>query len=207
MEDVLDLYAEPYDPARPVVCFDELAFQLQDHRRPPQAAAPGRPTRIDYQYERRGTCNLLGFFQPLAGWRHFAVTAQHTAVDFAHQLRTLVDEHFPDAAVIRLVVDNLNTHSPAALYKTFTSEEARRITQKIEWHYTPTHGSWLNMIEIEFAIVTRQCLQQRVPSIAAVAQVVKPWVAQRNAAKATVEWRFTTQDARRKLTHLYPRVL
>ena len=206
MEDVLDLYAEPFDATRPVVCFDELPFQLQDHRRAPLPSAPGRPTRVDYQYERCGTCNLLGFFQPLAGWRHLDVTAQHTARDFAYQIRALVDQHFPNAALIRLVVDNLNTHSPAALYATFPAEEARRLAQKIEWHYTPKHGSWLNMIEIEFAIVTRQCLQQRLATGEAVREVVECWEAERNLAGATVEWRFTTHDARTKLARLYPRL-
>ncbi len=206
MEDLLDLYAEPFDAARPVVCFDEVPFQLQDHRRAPIPCAPGRPTCIDYQYERCGTCNLLGFFQPLAGWRHLDVTAQHTAKDFAYQIRALVDEHFPDAEIIRLVVDNLNTHAPSALYATFPPDEARRLAQKIKWHYTPKHGSWLNMIEIEFSIVTRQCWQQRLPSREAVRELVEPWVADRNLAGSTVDWRFTTDDARTKLARLYPRL-
>lgn len=203
MEDVLDLYAEPYDPRRPVVCFDELPYQLLDHVVPPQAARPGPPARIDYEYERTGTCNLFMCFQPQQGWRQVTVTARRTAQDFAQQMRQLVDEQFPDAAKIRVVLDNLNTHTPAALYQTFAPAEARRLTEKLEFHYTPKHGSWLNMVEIEWSVLARQCLDQRLPDRSAVARVVALWEARRNASRATVDWRFTVPDARTKLSHLY----
>jgi transposase len=203
MEDVLELYAEPYDPRRPVVCFDELPYQLREHVVPPQAAAPGQPARIDYEYARTGTCNLFMAFQPQQGWRHVAVTARRTAHDFAKQMQALVDEHFPDAAVIRVVLDNLNTHTPAALYQTFAPAEARRLTEKLEFHYTPKHGSWLNMVEIEWSVLVRQCLEQRLPNVESVQRVVAPWEVRRNACHATVDWRFSIHDARTKLDHLY----
>lgn len=204
MEDVLDLYAEPYAPRHPVVCFDELPYQLLDQVYPPQAAQPGQCRREDYEYIRAGTCNLFISFQPLQGWRHVDVTAQRTAADFAHQMRALVDVHFPEAERIRVVLDNLNTHTPAALYQTFPPTEARRLTEKLEFHYTPKHGSWLNMVEIELSVLARQCLDQRLPDRVSVAQVVTPWEARRNASRATVDWRFRVQDARTKLSELYP---
>jgi len=204
MEDVLDLYAEPYHPQRPVVCFDELPYQLLDHVVAPEPAAPGQVAREDYEYARQGTCNLFVTFQPLQGWRHVDVTARRTAQDFAHQMQRLVDEQFPDATVIRVVLDNLNTHTPAALYQTFAPEEARRLTAKLEFHYTPKHGSWLNMVEIELSVLARQCLDQRLADRAAVERVVHPWEARRNAARTTVDWRFTVKDARTKLKDLYP---
>ncbi len=203
MEDVLDLYAEPYDAQRPVVCFDELPYQLLQDVVAPQACMPGRPAREDYEYERRGRCNLFMTFQPQQGWRHVTVTARRTAHDFAHQMRTLVDEQFPQAEVIRVVLDNLNTHTPAALYQTFAPAEARRLTEKLEFHYTPKHGSWLNMVEIEWSVLVRQCLDQRLPDQAAVEGIVVPWAARRNASRATVDWRFTVHDARTTLGHLY----
>jgi hypothetical protein len=203
MEDVLDLYAQPYDAQRPVVCFDELPYQLVQDVVVPQPVAPGRPAREDYEYERRGTCNLFVAFQPLQGWRQVRVTARRTARDFAEQMRALVDEQFPDATVIRVVLDNLNTHTPAALYQAFDAVEARRLTQKLEFHYTPKHGSWLNMVEIELSVLARQCLDQRLPDCASVEQVVAPWQARRNAHHTTVDWRFSVHDARTKLTHLY----
>jgi len=163
MEDVLDLYAAPYDPRRPVVCFDELPYQLLRDAVEPHAGTPGRPRREDYEYKREGTCNLFISFQPLQGWRHVDVTAHRTAQDFAHQMQALVDVHFPDADVIRGVVDNLNTHTPAALYQTFPPAQARRLTEKLEFHYTPKHGSWLNMVEIELSVLARQWLDQRLP--------------------------------------------
>ena len=203
MEDVLDLYAEPYDPDRPVVCFDELPYQLLDHVVPPQAAVPGHAARMDYEYERTGTCNVFICFQPAQGWRQVTVTARRTAQDFAEQMRQLVDERFPDAAKIRVVLDNLNTHPPAALYQTFGPAEARRLTEKVEWHYTPKHGSWLNMVEIELSVLARQCLDQRLPDVESVQCVVAPWEARRNASRASVNWRFSVHDARTKLDHLY----
>jgi transposase len=203
MEDVLDVYAEPYDAQRPVVCFDELPYQLLHHVVSPQVCAPGRVAREDYEYERGGTCNLFMVFQPQQGWRHVAVTARRTAQDFAEQMRQLVDEQFPEAEIIRVVLDNLNTHTPAALYQTFPPAEARRLTEKLEFHYTPKHGSWLNMVEIEWSVLVRQCLAQRLPNQAAVADAVAAWEARRNVSHATVDWRFTVHDARAKLGHLY----
>jgi hypothetical protein len=157
MEDLLDLYAEDFEPLRPVVCFDELPYQLVAETCLPLPLRPGRPIRYDYEYRRNGTCNLFMFFQPLAGWRHVEVTEQRTKRDFAYRMKDLVDVHFPDAEVIRVVLDNLNTHSPAALYEVFEPQEARRIVRKLEFHYTPKHGSWLNMAEIEISVLDRQC--------------------------------------------------
>jgi hypothetical protein len=203
MEDVLDLYAAAYDPTRPVVCLDESPYQLVSEKREPLPAAPGQPVRYDYEYKREGTCNLFMVFQPLAGWRHVKVTERRTGADFAHCLKDLVDVHFPDAAVIRLVTDQLNTHRPAVLYATFEPEEARRIARKLEWHSTPKHGSWLDMAEVELAGLSRQCLDQRIPDRETVAGVVSRWEERRNEARATVEWQFTTNKAREKLGRIY----
>lgn len=204
MEDVLDLYAEPYDPTRPQVCLDECPYQLLSDVQPPLPVAPGQPVRVDYEYEREGTCNLFMFFEPHRGWRHVKVTDRRTAQDFAACLRDLVDTHYPDAALIRLVTDNLNTHSPAALYATFPAEEARRIARKLEWHYTPKHGSWLDMAEVELAILARQCLDRRIPDRETLEREVAAWEARRNVCQATVDWQFTTDTARDKLKRLYP---
>jgi hypothetical protein len=168
MEDLLDLYAEDFDPLRPVVCFDELPYQLVAETCLPLPMQPGKPLRYDYEYRRNGTCNLFMFFQPLAGWRHVEVTEQRTKRDFAYQMKALVDVHFPQAEVIRVVLDNLNTHSPAALYEVFEPQEARRIVRKLEFHYTPKHGSWLNMAEIEISVLDRQCLDRRLAEISIV---------------------------------------
>jgi hypothetical protein len=203
MEDVLDLYAEAYDPTRPVVCLDESPYQLVSEKREPIPVAPGQPVRYDYEYKREGTCNLFMFFQPLAGWRHVKVTARRTGEDFAHCLKDVVDVHFPEAAVIRLVTDQLNTHRPAVLYATFEAEEARRIARKLEWHYTPKHGSWLDMAEVELAVLSRQCLDRRIPDMETVEYVVGRWEERRNEARATVEWQFTTDQARAKLERVY----
>ena len=203
MEDVLDLYAEADDPKRPVVCLDESPYQLVSEKREPIPAAPGQPVRYDYEYTREGTCNLFMFFQPLAGWRHVKVTERRTGAEFAHCLQDLVDVHFPDAAVIRLVTDQLNTHRPAVLYATFAPEEARRIARKLEWHYTPKHGSWLDMAEVELAVLSRQCLDRRIPDRETVEGVGSPWEERRNEAGATVEWQFTTDKAREKLGRVY----
>ena len=203
MEDILDLYAEPYDPRRPVVCFDERPYPLRKDKQDPLPMKPGRPRREDYEYEREGRCNLFLTFQPLTGWRHVEVTERRTSKDFAWQMKWLVDEVFPEAEVIRVVLDNLNTHTPAALYQTFPPEEARRLTRKLEFHYTPKHGSWLNMAEIEFSVLTRQCLNRRLPDVESVRREMAAWEQARNAARATVEWRFTTTDARLKLHRLY----
>jgi DDE superfamily endonuclease len=204
MEDVLDLYAEPYDPLYPLVCFDESPYQMVSEVRQPLPVAPGQPRRYDYEYRREGTCNLFMFFEPLQGWRHVKVTHRRTIPDFAHCMRDLVDIHFPKAAVISVVLDNLNTHTPGVLYATFPPAEACRILRKLDFHYTPKHGSWLNMAEIEFAVVSGQCLDRRVGDQETVCRTITAWEAQRNAQKATVNWRFTTAKARHKLRHIYP---
>lgn len=204
MEDVLDLYAEPYDPRRPQVCFDEKPYQLLDDVKPAIETQQGCPKRIDYEYERKGSCNIFGVVQPLTGWRHMDVTEHRKNEDFAHQMKSLVDEHFPEADVIRIVLDNLSTHTPVALYQTFPAEEARRIARKLEFHYTPKHGSWLNMIEIEFSVMARQCLDRRLPDIPTLAQEIGAWECARNDQHAKIHWRFTTDAARTTLKRLYP---
>lgn len=204
MEDILDLYAEEYMAEYPVVCFDESPYQLISETQPAVEAEPGHIERIDYEYKREGTCNLFLLFQPLQSWRHVSVTAQRTKQDFAKQMRDLVDVHFPDATLISVVLDNLNTHTKASLYEAFEPKEAKRIADKLEMRYTPKHGSWLNMAECEFAILMRQCLDRRLASQQRVADEIAPWVSARNAAKATVNWRFTTETARKKLRRLYP---
>ena len=187
MEDVLDLYAEPYDPQRPVVCFDETSTQLLAETRPPMPPRPGLPLRQDYEYRREGTRNLFLACEPLAGWREVAVTQRRTMQDFAHQMRWLADEAYPEAEVVRVVLDNLNTHRRASLYETFPAEEARRIARRLEFHYTPKHGSWLNMAEIEFSVLSRSCLKQRLSSEEALRREVDALVTERNAARA-IRW-------------------
>jgi len=204
MEDILDLYAQPYDPARPVVCVDERPSVLRSEVRPPLPAKAGRPKRIDSQYARQGSCCLFMSFQPLQGWRQVEVRARRTSQDFAQWMKQLVDEQFPKAQVIRVVLDNLNTHTPAALYQTFEPQEARRLTEKLEFHYTPKHGSWLNMAEIEWSVLVRQCLNRRIPDAQRMAGEVSAWEQRRNEQQATVHWRFTTDKARCKLQRLYP---
>ena len=192
MEDVLDLYEEPHDPQRPVVCFDETSTQLLAETRPPLPPRPGRPLRQDYEYRREGTRNLFLACEPLAGWRHVAVTERRTMQDFARRMRWLVDEAYPEAEVVRVVLDNLNTHRRASLYETFPAEEARRIARRLEFHYTPKHGSWLNMAEIEFSVLSRSCLRQRLSGEEALRREVDALVTERNAARATINWRFNT---------------
>ena len=204
MEDVLDLYAEPYDPKRPVVCFDETSTQLLAETRAPMPPRPGRPQRQDYEYRREGTRNLFLACEPLAGWRQVAVTQRRTMRDFAHQMRWLVDEAYPEVPVVRVVLDNLNTHRTASLYETFPAVEARRIAKRLEFHYTPKHGSWLNMAEIEFSVLSRSCLRQRIPDQEALGREVQALVRERNAAQSIINWRFNTQNARTKLRRLYP---
>ena len=206
MEDVLDLYAEPYDPARPVVCFDETSTQLLADARPPIPAKPGRPRWEDYEYVRGGTRNLFLTCEPLAGWRHVEITERRTKLDFAHQMRWLVEEAYPEAEVIRVVLDNLNTHRKAPLYEAFPAAEARRIARKLEFHYTPKHGSWLNMAEIEFSVISRRCLGQRHPDEDSLCRGVHALEQERNEAQAIINWQFTTQDARTKLHRLYPSI-
>ena len=204
MEAVLDLYAEPPDPARPVVCFDESPYALRGDGCPPIPARPGRVAREDTEYVRGGACVLAVAFDRHRAWRHVFVAEQRRAVDFAAWVRELVDAHYPEAAVIRLVVDNLNTHSPAALYTAFPAAEAHRLARKLEFHYTPTHGSWLNMVEIELSVLATQCLNRRLPTMAVVAAETTAWATQRNADQRTVDWRFTTDRARAKLGGHYP---
>ena len=204
LEDVLDLYAEPYDPRRPVVGFDERPLQLVAETRTPLPVQPGRPRRFDYEYRRNGTCNLFTTVEPLAGWRHVEVTERRTAIDVAHQLKWLVDEVYPDAEVIRVVLDNLNTHSPASLYAAFPAPEARRLAKRLDFHHTPKHGSWLNVAECELAVLASQCLGRRLPTIDVARREIAAWESQRNFERPTVAWHFTTAQARRKLKHLYP---
>jgi hypothetical protein len=204
MEDVLDLYAEPYDPHDPVVCLDESPYQLRSERRQPILAKPGRPVRYDDEYRREGTGNLFMFFEPLRGWRHVKVTERRTAQDYARCLKDLVDGYDPEATLISLVHDNLNTHTPAALYEVFEPAEARRLISKLDFRYTPKHGSWLNMAEVEFAVLTSQCLDQRIGKRASLERKIAAWESRRNEAQATVTWRFTTTQARAKLQRLYP---
>ena len=204
MEDVLDLYAEPYDPKQPVVCFDESSTQLLAETREPLAAGPGRPRRQDYEYVRAGTRNLFLTCEPKAGWRHVAITQRRTMEDFAHRMRWLVDEAYPEVPVVRVVLDNLNTHRMASLYETFPPAEARRIAKRLEFHYTPKHGSWLNMAEMEFSVLARACLRGRNPDQNSLAQAVSACVSERNTTATPINWRFTTKKARTKLRRLYP---
>lgn len=204
MEDVPELYAEPYDAKRPKVNFDESSKQLIKESRQPLAAQSGQPARFDYEYERGGTRNLFLFIEPQAGFRHVNVTNQRTRIDFAHQMKWLVDVAYPQAEVIRLVMDNLNTHKAASLYEAFAPEEARRIVKKLEFHYTPKHGSWLNMAEIELSVLQRQCLARRIPDEEILKHEIAAWEAQRNKERATIDWRFSVTDAREKLKRLYP---
>ena len=204
MEDVLDLYAEPYDPERPVVCFDETSTQLLADIREPLPAKPGRPRREDYEYRRERTRNLFLTCEPKAGWRHVAITQRRTMQDFAHQMQWLVDDAYPDVPVVRLVLDNLNTHRRASLYETFPAVEAHRIAKRLEFHHTPKHGSWLNMAEIEFSVLARACLKGRNPGEDSLHKNVSANEAERNAGSATINWRFSTKDARTKLRRLYP---
>ena len=204
MEDVLDLYAEPYDPERPVVCFDETSKQLLAEKRSPIPPKPARRERYDYEYQRNGTRNLFMLCEPLAGWRHVAVTERRTMVDFAQQMRWLADEAYPASEKIRVVLDNLNTHKPASLYETFEPKEARRIRKRLEFHYTPKHGSWLNMAEIEFSVLARRVLRRRIADEETLSGEIAALEAERNQAGATIDWRFSTVDARVKLHHLYP---
>ena len=206
MEDVLEVYARPPDPDCPLVCFDEARKELHAHVRSPLPAIPGHPARQDHEYVRDGSVNLFLACAPHLGWREARVTAQRRAVDVAHALRDLVDARFPDAARIVLVTDQLNVHGPASLYTTFPAQEARRIAARIEWHYTPTHGSWLNMAEIELSVLTRQCLDRRIPDAAILATEVAAWVAERNAAATPITWRFTLEVARIRLANVYPQV-
>lgn len=204
MEDVLEVYKRPYDPKRPQVCMDETSKQLLADKREPIPVKPGSPKKIDYEYEREGVANIFMFFEPLMGKRHVKVTERRTRKDWALAMRELSDVQYPDAEVIDIVMDNLNTHSPASFYETFEPEEARRLVNRFEFHYTPKHGSWLNIAEIELSVLSRQCLDRRMPNQDFLESEVKAWEDERNDQIVKVHWRFTTADARIKLKHLYP---
>jgi len=204
MEDVLDLYEEEYDPQYPTVCLDEKPVVLHADLQPSIPVEPGKSERVDYEYERKGTRNLFVMVEPLAGWRHVEVTEQRTMQDYAKVVRWLVDSVYPHAEYLRLVQDNLNTHTPASLYETFPAAEARRILQRVEFHYTPKHGSWLNMAEVEIAILERNALSRRLPDEAALRRQVVAVETERNAHKRRIAWQFTSHDARVKLSRLYP---
>jgi hypothetical protein len=206
MEDILEVYKRPLDPRRPLVCLDESSKQHIKEVVNPIPIEPGKPERYDTEYERNGVSNLFMMFEPLTGWRQVEVTDRRTAIDWAHQIKFLVDVRHKDAEKVVLVGDNLNTHSPASLYKAFSPEEARRIIDKLEFHYTPKHGSWLDMAEIELSILSRQCLNRRIPTQDILRREVKAWEEKRNESKVTTQWRFTTEDARIKLKRLYPRL-
>lgn len=204
MEDVLDVYERPYDAKRPVICLDETSKELRDTPRGSVPPQPEQVERQDYEYVRNGVCNLFMVVEPLRGRRKVRVTDRRTAQDFAEQLRVLVEEDYADADVIVLVTDNLNTHKPASLYERFEPAQARRIASKLEWHYTPEHGSWLNIAECELSVLARQCLDRRIPNRASLEAEAAAWETGRNTARVTVDWQFRTADARLKLKRLYP---
>lgn len=206
MEDVLDVYKRPYDTKRPQVCFDERPKQLISEARTALPGHPGRPARYDYEYKRNGVANLFMMFEPLAGKRHVKVTERRTKKDWAECMRQMVDEMYPEAEQVVLVMDNLNTHTKASLYEAFEPGEAKRIADKLEIHYTPKHGSWLNMAEIEISVLARQSLAERMGNMKRLAREAKAWTEKRNAKEAKVDWRFTTVDARIKLKKLYPSI-
>lgn len=204
MEDILELYAEPYDPTRPVVCFDETSKQLLRGKRASSPAQLGRVERFDYEYQRQGTRNLFIFLEPQRGWRHLAVTRQRTMEDFAHQMRWLAEERYPQAEKIRVVLDNLNIHRAGSLYEAFPPKEAREMVKRLEFHHTPKHGSWLNMAELELSVFGKQCLARRIADGERLERAVAALERERNAAQATISWRFSTESARIKLRHIYP---
>ena len=204
MEEVLDVYQRPYNPRFPLICMDEKSKQGLADTRPPLPIQPGQVLRQDFEYERKGTCNLFIAFEPLRSWRQVTVTAQRTAVDWARFMQQLADIHYPEAERILVILDNLNTHQGGSFYEAFAPAEARRLAQRFEFHYTPKHGSWLNMAEIELGVLDHMCLDQRFESGAQMTSEVAIWQEERNAKKATVDWRFTTEDARIKLKKLYP---
>ena len=204
MEDVLSVYKRKVDPAIPLICMDETSKQLIKETRQVIPAKPGSPARYDFEYERNGVCSIFMFYAPFVGKRHVAVSKRRTRVDWAQQIKNLLDVHYPDARKVILVMDNLNTHNGISLYETFQPKEARRLLDRLEIHYTPKHGSWLNIAEIELGVLTRQCLNRRIPDQHTLAREISAWENQRNQAKAKVDWRFTNEDARIKLKRLYP---
>jgi len=204
MEDVLDLYAEPYQAEYPTLCFDEFSYQLIREVRKPLQMQSGKPKRYDYEYSREGTCNMFMIMQPLAGWRHVKVTERRTNQDFAKIMSELVYDYFPKVQKIRIMLDNLSTHTPSAFYQSFTPDQARYMTKMIEFHYTPKHSSWLNMAEIELNVLNGQCLNRRIDNVETVISEVEAWQNHRNNKNAKINWRFTTKDSRIKLKRLYP---
>jgi DDE superfamily endonuclease len=204
MEEVLDVYTLPYDPEMPLVCLDETSKQLVSETRTPLPMEPGQPQRVDYEYERNGAANLFMLFAPLEGWRHVEVTDRRTAIDYANILKYLSGTLLPKAKKIRLVQDNLNTHSKASLYEAFPPAEAKRLAERFEWCYTPKHGSWLNMAESELGVLASQCLDRRIADKETLIREVAAWQTSRNENQTKANWRFTTADARIKLKHLYP---
>lgn len=206
MEDILEVYRRPYDPDRPVVCLDEQPTQLIGETRIPIPGEPGHPQRYDYEYERAGTANNFMMTEPLGGWRKVNVRATKTALDLAHEVKELLDVDYPNADKVVLVWDNLNTHTPASLYKAFPPAEARRLLDRLEIHYTPKHGSWLDMAEIELSVFTKQCLTRRISDIETLRREAKAWAERRNTAQTGVDWHFTAADARIKLKRLYPQI-
>ena len=206
MEDILEVYCLPYDPNIPLICMDEQSRQLIKETRKTISVEPGKPARQDYEYERNGTANIFMFTEPLGEWRHVDVTEHRTSVDWAHQIRQLLNEHYPDAERIRLVTDNLNTHKIGSLYEAFKPEEARSLAKRLEIHHTPKHGSWLNIAEIELSALTQQCLDRRTPDIETLRKETKAWECRRNQKQKGVDWQFTTKDARIKLKRLYPQI-
>jgi hypothetical protein len=206
MEEILDVYQMPYDPQAPMVCMDEQPVQLIKETRQPLPAAPGQPEKVDYEYERNGTANIFMFTEPLTGTRHVRVTEHRTAVDWANEIRDLLAVRYPEAARVRLVCDNLNTHGIGSLYEAFPPEQARRLASRLEIHHTPKHGSWLNIAEIELSILTRQCLDRRIPDMETLTKETQLWEQRRNASQKGVDWQFSTLDARIKLKRLYPQI-
>jgi len=206
MEDVLAVYERPYDARFPQICLDETSRQLLGEVTPPEPVAPGQPAREDYEYVRGGVCNLFLACEPLRGWRHVTVSERRARVDFAHVIQDLVNVQYPQAERLVLVMDNLNTHTIASLYEAFPAAEARRLAAKLEIHHTPKHGSWLDMAELELSVLSRQCLDQRLATRAALEAEVAAWEGHRNRASCCIDWRFTTTDARIKLKHLYPSI-
>jgi hypothetical protein len=204
MEDVLEVYQRPHDPKRPLVCLDEQSKQLIREVNPAKLMKPGQPARVDYEYERNGTANLFMVFAPLEGWRHVKVTDRRTAIDYACLLKEIADIHFPDAVKIVLVQDNLNTHGAASLYQAFPAIEARRLVERFEWHYTPKHGSWLDLAESELGHLTKQCLDRRIPDKPSLIKEIAVWEKNRNKNQTNANWHFTTEKARVKLKNLYP---
>ena len=207
MEDILEVYHRPYDPKRPVVCLDEQPTQLIGETRRPIPVQPGQPARYDYEYERLGSATNFMLTEPLGGWRKVNVRETKTAIDLAHEIKELLDVDYPDAETVVLVWDNLNTHTPASLYKAFEPAEARRLLARLEIHYTPKHGSWLDLAEIELSVFTKQCLARRIDNIDILRREAKAWADARNAAQTGVDWQFTNEQARIKLKHLYPQVM